>query len=111
MAQHDMSCRDIIDETSLEKVCPAGQGRGFGARCRLQLARVPPNRPEIVDQDLTVDDGGPHIRAAAGVDDGRVRIASARLNEDEIGALADVDAADVVLESECAGAFARGHPY
>src|SRR5688500_20345151 len=81
----------------------SGEGFGFLLRDGGDFDRIPANRAEIVYQDRSVDDrradGGP----AAGVDDGRIWIGPGRLDQDEVGAVADLDAADVLLEPEGAG--------
>ena len=59
MAGHDMSCRDIVDDLSSKKVCAGGQGPGFGLGGSSDVAGIPPDGREIVDQDLAVDDRRP----------------------------------------------------
>src|SRR5688500_9831841 len=105
-----MSCDDIIDEDRDQKVCKAdlqvgspGEGGGLGSRRRGNVSGIPANRTEIVDEQLAIDDGGPDVGAARGVDEGRIRIRTGRLDKDQVGAFADFDAADLLIKTERAG--------
>src|SRR6187200_2771839 len=103
VAARDMSCHDIVDERTLKKVCPAGEGGGLGPCGPRDLAGIPANPLEIVDQDLAVDDGRAHVGAAGGIDDGRVGVGGegevwlGAIDQDQVRLLADLDAPDFLL--------------
>src|SRR5689334_3178772 len=74
----------------LKKVCPGGEGLGLRARGCRYLVDIPAGWAEVVDQDLTVDNGRPDVGAPARVDDRGVRIRALGIDQDQVGALADL---------------------
>ena len=80
------------------------------------MLAVDAHRRELVDQDVAVHDCRPHVAAASGIDERRVGVGSRcevraiAIDDDEVGAPADFEGANLVLEPKRSGARTRGHP-
>src|SRR5262245_32713621 len=77
---------------------------------------IGPHRLEPIDEDFAVDDGGSHVGAAGGVDDGGAGVAvrdqvwTVAVDHDQVRTLARLERPDLSVEAERLGAAARGHP-